>query len=134
MQVYPAIDIQGGGVARATGRADPVAWAARLVAGGADWLHLVDLDRVRGAGDNDALVSRVARLAGVRVQMGGSLATPDDLARGFALGASRAVVATAALADATALEAIVSRHPAGRLAASVDVQRGRPVRRGVSTR
>jgi phosphoribosylformimino-5-aminoimidazole carboxamide ribotide isomerase len=133
MQVYPAVDIQTGRVARSTNQADPVAWAAGLVTRGANWLHVVDLDRASDSGDNDPWVRRITRLAGVQIQMGGLLTTPDDVSRALALGASRAVVATAALADATALEAIVSRHPAGSLAASVDVRRGRPVRRGVST-
>lgn len=130
MQVYPAIDIQGGRIARSAHQADPVAWAERLVAHGAGWLHVVDLDRAYGTGENDALVRRIARLAGVPVQMGGLLTTPDDVSRAFELGASRAVMGTAALADASVTEAIVSRHAAGRLAASVDVQRGRVALRG----
>jgi phosphoribosylformimino-5-aminoimidazole carboxamide ribonucleotide (ProFAR) isomerase len=133
VQVYAAIDIQSGRVARSTGAADPVAWAERLAAGGARWLHVVDLDRAFGSGENDALIRRIARLAGVQVQMGGLLATHDDVSRAFALGAARAVVGTAALADAAALEAILTRHAARLLAASVDVRAGQVVRRGASS-
>lgn len=130
MQVYPAIDIQGGRIARSTGQADPVAWAAHLVARGARWLHVVDLDRAQGTGENDGLVRRVARLEGARVQLGGSLASPDDVSRAFALGASRAVLGTAALAAPPVTQTIVSLHPPERLAGSVDVRGGQPVRRG----
>lgn len=130
MQLYPAIDIQGGRVARSGGRTDPVDWAERLAAGGAGWLHVVDLDRAFGAGENDDAVRRITRLGGTRVQMGGLLTTPEEVTRAFALGAARAVVGSAVLADPAALEAIVSRHHGDGLAASVDVRRGQAVRRG----
>jgi len=132
VQLYPAIDIQGGRVARSTGPADPLAWAGHLVACGATWLHVVDLDRAFGAGENDALVRDITRLAGVPVQLGGLLATPEDVDRAFALGATRVVVGTAALADPSITETIVSRHAGSRLAGSVDVRRGRAVRHGAS--
>lgn len=137
MQIYPAIDIQGGRVARSPGEASPARWptdplalAEQLVARGAPWLHLVDLDRAFGSGDNDAQLERIARLAGVRVQMGGLLSGADDVTRAFALGASRVVVSTAALADPGVVDAIVARHAPPGLAASVDVRLGRAVRRG----
>jgi phosphoribosylformimino-5-aminoimidazole carboxamide ribonucleotide (ProFAR) isomerase len=113
--------------------ADPVAVAEESAARGARWLHLVDLDRVFGSGDNDALMRRIAGIVGVRVQMGGLLANADDVSRAFALGTSRAVVSTSALADDTVLKAIVARHAPDRLAASVDVRRGQAVRRGGSS-
>lgn len=137
MQVYPAIDVQGGRVARPTGKgtvtgypSDPVALAEDFVTQGARWLHLVDLDRAFDAGDNDGLIRRIAQIAGVRVQAGGLLASPADIARAIELGASRAVVATAATADPVVLDAIVSSGDPSRLAAAVDVRRGRVVRRG----
>lgn len=117
-------------MARGTGPADPVAWAERLVSQGAGWLHVVDLDRAFGTGENDRLARRIAGIVGVRVQMGGLLANADDVTRAFALGASRAVVSTSALADAAVLKAIVASHAPDRLAASVDVRRGGAVRRG----
>jgi phosphoribosylformimino-5-aminoimidazole carboxamide ribotide isomerase len=100
------------------------------VSQGAGWLHVVDLDRAFGTGENDTLARRIAGIVGVRVQMGGLLANADDVTRAFALGASRAVVSTSALADAAVLKAIVASHAPDRLAASVDVRRGGAVRRG----
>lgn len=137
MQVYPAIDVRGGRVARAPGPSssvgvpeDAAALAEEFLARGARWLHVVDLDRAFGAGDNDTLLRRIGGIVGVRVQMGGLLANADDVTRAFALGASRAVVSTSALADAAVLKAIVASHAPDRLAASVDVRRGGAVRRG----
>ncbi len=129
MQVYPAIDVQGGRVARSSAP-DPVALAEQFVAGGARWLHLVDLDRAFGSGENDALMRRIAAIAGVRVQAGGLLASPGEIARALDLGASRAVVATAAAADPPVMDAIVSSVQPSRLAVAVDVRGGRVVRRG----
>lgn len=133
MQLYPAIDLKGGRLARSTHQADPVAWAEGLVARGAGWLHVVDLDRAFGTGENDGLVQRIARLPGVRMQLGGLLATPVEVSAAFELGAARVVVGTAALADPSITQAILSRHAASRLAASVDVRGGRAVRRGASS-
>lgn len=104
-------------------------WTAK----GARWLHLVDLDRAFGSGDNDALLRRIARLAGIRVQMGGLLNSADDVTRALALGAARAVVSTAALAETPVLESIVAHHAAEHLAASLDVRHGQPVRRGAAS-
>lgn len=136
MQVYPAIDVQGGRVARATSKgpatqspSDPVAVAEQFVADGAVWLHLVDLDRALGSGDNDTVMRRIAAIPGLRVQAGGLLASPGQIARALELGAMRAVVATVAAADPAGLEAIVSSVPASRLVIGVDVRRGRVVRR-----
>lgn len=133
MQLYPAIDIQSGRIARSPNQADPVVWAEALVAGGAGWLHVVDLDRTFGAGENDDAVRRIAQLGGIRVQMGGLLTTPEEVTRAFALGAARAVLSTAVLADPAALDAIMSRHRSDRLAASVDVRRGGAVQRGAAS-
>ncbi len=139
MQVYPAIDVQGGRVARSTDTGpatryslDPVALAERLVTEGAAWLHLVDLDRAFGSGDNDVLMRRIAAIPGVRVQAGGLLASPEQVARALELGATRAVIATAAAADPPVLDDIVSRVAPSRLAVAVDVRRGRVVLRGAS--
>jgi phosphoribosylformimino-5-aminoimidazole carboxamide ribotide isomerase len=138
MQVYPAIDIRGGRVVRyADGGpdtvygADPVVTAEAFVADGATWLHVVDLDRALDAGrDNDQLVRRIARLAGVRVQMGGRLLQAEHVARALDLGAVRAVVATGAVADPVVWAAINLSVTPSALAVGVDVRRGHLVDRG----
>ena len=69
--VYPAIDVLAGRVVRLReGRrgvvtvecGDPVAAAERFAAGGAAWLHLVDLD---GAFDGAPDLGLLRRVAGV---------------------------------------------------------------------
>jgi phosphoribosylformimino-5-aminoimidazole carboxamide ribotide isomerase len=138
MIVYPAIDVRGGRLVRYTEGGpdtvyalDPVAVAEALLAEGARWLHVVDLDRAFDTGmHNDAVVRRIAELAGARVQLGGRLSAPDQVARALELGAARAVVATGAAAAPKVWEALVATVPPSRLAVAVDVRDGRVVQRG----
>jgi phosphoribosylformimino-5-aminoimidazole carboxamide ribonucleotide (ProFAR) isomerase len=130
VQIYPAIDIQDGRLARgrtdsARGADDPVGVAAALLAEGATWLHVVDLDRAYRTGrDNDAIVRAICALAAGRVQVGGRLQDEAEVAHALRLGAARAVVATVAAADAVTLARISAAAPA-RLAVNVDLRGGR---------
>lgn len=135
MQIFPAVDIRGGCVVRAgdgaSYDADPVGRAARFVADGAGWLHVVDLDRSFDTGrDNGAVVRGIAGLDGVRVQMGGLLGTADLVREAFDLGAARVVLSTAAVAAPRTLEALSHAFGPERLAAAIDVQGGRVTLRG----
>ncbi len=138
MQIYPAIDIQDGRLGRAGAGAradadDPVAVAAALLAAGASWLHVVDLDRAYRTGrDNDAVVRAICALAGARVQVGGRLQDAADVLHALQLGAARAVVATPAAADGAALARIAAAAAPTLLAVSVDVRAGRLAARGES--
>lgn len=129
MQLYPAIDIQHGRLARVDDpacRDDPVAVAAALLAAGASWLHVVDLDRAfRSGRDNDAAVRAICALDGARVQVGGRLQDVADVTRALGLGAARAAVATTAAADDGALARITAAVSPGWLAVNMDVRGGR---------
>src|SRR2546422_9584943 len=96
----PAVDVQGGRVARSASP-DPLAVARQFAREGARWVHFVDLDRALGTGDNRELARRF--LAGVgdglRVQVGGALGTEAAIAEMLAWGASRVVIGTAAALD-----------------------------------
>ncbi|HEY2824313.1 MAG TPA: HisA/HisF-related TIM barrel protein [Gemmatimonadales bacterium] len=133
MFLIPAIDLQGGRVARhdaADGRTtvyadDPVAQAEAFIGEGATWLHVVDLDRAFAlGGDNDAMIRRLTALRGARVQLGGNLASADDIRRGSGLGASRLVAGTATLLDPALLSDVVAAADGASLAAAIDVQDG----------
>ena len=142
MQIYPAIDIKRGKVVRVMERGgaetvyadDPVAQAEAFLAAGATWLHVVDLDRAyKTGGDNTPLVGDIvatARTAGASVQVGGLLATVDDVSRILKTGAARAIVATVAAFDELELERIVRSAGATRLGLAIDLRGGEPVLRG----
>src|SRR5919106_1453988 len=117
VELFPAIDIRNGRVVRLSqGEAtrqtvygeDPAAVAETFVAGGARWIHVVDLDRAFGQGDNDAAVQRVlARVGGrARIQAGGGFRSVDLVRRGLELGVSRVVIGTAAATDPGFLGAV----------------------------
>ncbi|HET7039820.1 MAG TPA: HisA/HisF-related TIM barrel protein, partial [Gemmatimonadales bacterium] len=117
MLLYPAIDVQGGGLARADRGGDPVALARTLADAGVAWAHVVDLDRVRGGGRNDDAVRAViSALRGARVQLGGALRDPDDVRQALDWGAARVVLGTGTTGG---LDILVRQFGSGALAVAV---------------
>src|SRR3954468_17034787 len=93
MELYHAVDIEGGRVARAHGRvAEPLAALDAFTRAGARWIHLVDMDRAYGRSDNLALITAVLTAAKVRVQVGGGLFREIDIDHMFTLGATPVVI------------------------------------------
>jgi len=131
--VYPAIDIYQGRAVRMT-RGDfatveevapsPLDAARKLVAEGAEWLHIVDLDGSRtGTPENLDQIRAIANRFTVKIQAGGGI-RDFDTAEAFAeAGASRIVVGTAAIEDPELIGRLVDRHADG-LAVSVDARNG----------
>jgi phosphoribosylformimino-5-aminoimidazole carboxamide ribonucleotide (ProFAR) isomerase len=114
VQLYPAIDVQGGQVARADGAAPPQAAARALAAAGAAWAHVVDLDRALGTGRNDRTMREViAELAAVRVQLGGGLTEPDEVREALEWGVERVVVGEGAVSRLDELVRLAGSHKLG---------------------
>lgn len=139
MEIYPAIDIKGGRVLRACApgsgaaseAADPLAQAETLVARGARWLHVVDLDRALGTGEqNDEWVRRICSLGEVQVQVGGNVNTARWAEEAMDGGAARVVLGMGVVANPALLADIVSSMGTGAVAVAVDVRDGRPALRG----
>ncbi|HEY6100736.1 MAG TPA: 1-(5-phosphoribosyl)-5-[(5-phosphoribosylamino)methylideneamino]imidazole-4-carboxamide isomerase [Anaeromyxobacter sp.] len=141
MILLPAIDVRHGRVVRLSqGEAhretvygdDPLAVAKRFADEGAGWLHLVDLDRAFGDGDNTALLGRViAGLGGrLRVQVGGGFRTLEAIEPMLELGAARVVIGTAAVRSPELVPAAVERAGSGRLAVGIDARAGMVAIRG----
>ncbi|HEY6853733.1 MAG TPA: HisA/HisF-related TIM barrel protein, partial [Gemmatimonadales bacterium] len=126
MDLYPAIDVQGGRLARAPAgtSADPAARARDFARGGARWLHVVDLDRAAGHGDNTTVVSRLLATPGVRVQLGGALTDPAAIFAGLAAGAARVVLGPRGALDPALVAELLARHGADRIAVGIDVRDG----------
>ena len=112
--VYPAIDVLAGRVVRLReGRrevvtiegGDPVAAAERFAAGGAAWLHLVDLDGAFGGAPDLGLLRRVVGV-GVPVQVGGGYRSAKLVAAALDAGASRVLLGTAALDERVLRDAV----------------------------
>lgn len=106
MIIYPAIDLRGGRVVRLTeGRFDqeksygddPFAVAKDFAASGATWLHVVDLDGAKDpARRQTALVEKIARGSGLRMQTGGGIRDESQIAALLAAGAQRVIVGSLA--------------------------------------
>jgi phosphoribosylformimino-5-aminoimidazole carboxamide ribotide isomerase len=141
VDLFPSIDIRSGRVVRLSqGEAtrqtvygdDPVAVAERFVQQGASWIHVVDLDRALGTGDNLAAVAQIAKRAGsrVRLQLGGGFRTLELVRAGLDLGVARVVIGTAAAVDPTFVASAVSATGSERLAVGIDTREGKVALRG----
>ncbi len=131
MELYPAVDIEGGRVARAQGSlTDPLEALAEFARAGARWIHLVDMDRAYGRTDNHELIEAVLRAARLRVQVGGGLSTESDIDHMFTLGATRVVIGARGAVNSGVVGRLVARHGADRLAVGIDAKAGRVAPRG----
>ncbi len=111
---------------------DPAAVAETFVGLGATWLHLVDLDRAFGEGDNGAVVRGVVEAVGsrVRIQLGGGVRSIGHLKEALDLGVARVVVGTAAALDFAFVPAALAAAGPGRLAVGIDARAGLVAVRG----
>jgi phosphoribosylformimino-5-aminoimidazole carboxamide ribotide isomerase len=137
VELYPAIDVQGGRVARSPDR-DPVAVAHQYARDGARWIHFVDLDRALGGlgggrGENRALARRVLAESPIPVQVGGGFTAEPEIAEALTLGARRVIIGSAAAMDGPLVARLIARHGADWLAVGIDARDGRVAPRGSPT-
>ena len=130
MELYPAVDIEGGRVARSRSAADPLAAVRQFARDGARWVHVVDLDRAFGKGENRDLTRRLLAESAVRIQVGGGLTTDAAIAELLGWGATRVVIGTAAAVDPALVARLLARYGAERLAVGIDARDGRVAARG----
>lgn len=107
MLILPAIDLRQGRVVRLLqGRFDaetaygddPVAQARAFAGGGAEWVHVVDLDGAKdGAVRQTATIGAIAGVT--RVQAGGGVRTRADVDALLAAGVARVVVGSVAVSE-----------------------------------
>lgn len=135
MILYPAIDIRGGKAVRlAQGEYDretrydddPVDAARRWADGGAEYLHVVDLDGARtGRPANLETVRRIAEAVECPIEVGGGLRDGDAVSDLIGAGAGRVVIGTAALRDPAFLERVISDHGPEKTVVSIDARGGK---------
>ena len=135
MDLLPAIDLRAGAAVRLTQGdfareqryGDPAALAASYIAGGARWVHVVDLDGARtGVPHERAVLAEIVRLANdseVNVEFGGGIRSEDDAEELLASGVARVVLGTAALEE-PALAGRCARRWPGRVAVGLDYRVG----------
>ena len=132
MIIYPAIDLRGGHVVRLTeGRFDqeksygddPLAVAQQFAAAGAVWLHVVDLDGAKDpAKRQTALVEKLARESGLKVQAGGGIREEAQIAALLAAGAQRVIVGSRAVKQPELVHGWLNKFGSERITLSPDVR------------
>jgi phosphoribosylformimino-5-aminoimidazole carboxamide ribotide isomerase len=120
VQLYPALDIRAGRPARAGADADPRDLLRQWHAAGTAWVHLADLDRAFGTGDNTPLIRSLCGTSGPRIQLGGGL-VGDDVRGALGWGARRVVVGAH---GAAGLGDLVTAHGSERIAIALDLRHG----------
>lgn len=131
LTLLPAIDIRDGHAVRLRQGdydqetrydADPADAARRWASGGAEIVHVVDLDGARaGRPVNLEIVGRIASEAGVPIQLGGGLRDRNSVEAAFAAGAERTILGTSAQRDPDLLGDLAELY-GERIVASVDAR------------
>ena len=140
--LLPAIDLSGGRVVRllrgdygaeTTYGDDAAVVADAFAAGGARWLHVVDLDGARDpAARQTPLVAAIVARVGARaaVEVAGGLRDDRAVEASLGAGAARVILGTAALRDPAFAGRLAARFGAERIAVALDVRDGFAVGHG----
>lgn len=90
---------------------------------GAPWLHVVDLDAVRGEPTvNDALIEELARERSVRLQVGGGVRDPAAIEHLLTAGIQRVVIGSAAVQQPQDVGEWLTSFGADRICLAFDVR------------
>ena len=133
MKLLPAIDLMAGQAVRLEeGRRDrvtvfhdrPVELIAELARGGADRLHVVDLDGAfAGSPQQQSLIRELVAASPIPVEVGGGIRDRAALDAVLELGAQLVVLGTAAVRSPALVEEACRAHP-GRVIVAVDARDG----------
>jgi len=131
LQLLPAVDVADGAAVRLvqgaagteTSYGSPLEAALAWQRGGAEWVHLVDLDAAFGRGSNADLLAEVVRALDVQVELSGGIRDDETLDRALATGCARVNLGTAALERPDWVRSAIARH-GEKIAVGLDV-RGR---------
>jgi phosphoribosylformimino-5-aminoimidazole carboxamide ribotide isomerase len=104
---------------------DPEAMARHWVEEGATYLHVVDLDGAfAGRPAHTELIGRMAKTAGVPIEVGGGLRRDEDVAAMIESGVDRVILGTRAAQDMEAVRRLASRF-GPRVAVGIDSRDGK---------
>lgn len=131
--IYPAIDIRDGNCVRLIqGDYDqetiygnsPLEMARRFSDAGAEWIHTVDLDGAKaGHRVNDEHVIAIAKQLPVKVQVGGGIRTPEDVAAYLDNGVDRVILGSSAIKDPDFVKAMLKQY-GEKIAIGIDARDG----------
>lgn len=132
--VYPAIDLRAGKVirlkegdpARLTAYSDDPAETARhWLAGGARWLHVVNLDGAFGENDevNRQALQQIIK-TGAHIQFGGGMRSLESIGQVLEMGVSRAILGTIAIEQPDVIATALNKFGPERIAVGIDARDG----------
>ncbi len=139
MIIYPDIELHNGQCVsvRRDGLHDPKVFeikpleaAKEFEQGGAEWLHVVDLDGVfEYHGENSEIIKEIIANANIPVQVGGGIRSFSSVDWWINNGASRVVMGTAAVTDQKLIEEVCVKYPE-KIVVSIDAKDGNVVSHG----
>ena len=127
--LLPAVDVADGQAVRlvqgeadsATSFGDPMEAALDWQRGGADWIHLVDLDAAFGRGSNREILAEVTGRLDINVELSGGIRDDESLRAALATGCRRVNLGTAALEDPEWTARVIGEF-GDRIAVGLDVR------------
>jgi 1-(5-phosphoribosyl)-5-[(5-phosphoribosylamino)methylideneamino] imidazole-4-carboxamide isomerase/N-(5'phosphoribosyl)anthranilate isomerase len=127
--LLPAVDVADGAAVRLvqgaagteTSYGEPLEAALAWQRGGAEWIHLVDLDAAFGRGDNRELLASVVKQLDVAVELSGGIRDDASLEAALASGAARVNLGTAALESPDWVRRAIGKY-GERVAVGLDVR------------
>ena len=129
LELLPAVDVRDGravqlqqGIAGSGWEfGDPVEAALAWQEQGAEWIHLVDLDRAFGTGSNAGLLAEIVGRLDIAVEMSGGIRDTESLDAALATGCRRVNMGTAALEHPEWTARAIAEH-GDRIAIGLDVR------------
>lgn len=137
LELLPAVDVQNGkavrlvqgerGTEQAFG--DPLEVALNWQKLGAQWIHLVDLDRAFGTGSNFDQLANVVGHLDIKVEISGGIRDDESLRAALATGATRVNLGTAALENPEWTQKVIGEYQE-KIAIGLDVRGNKLSARG----
>lgn len=129
LTLLPAVDVADGKAVRLvqgaagseTNYGPPMDAALAWQSGGAEWIHLVDLDAAFGRGTNAPLLAEMVGKLDVKVELSGGIRDDASLEAALATGCARVNLGTAALENPDWCRSAIARH-GERIAVGLDVR------------
>lgn len=129
LELLPAVDVVNGEAVRLvqgeagseTSYGDPLTAALEWQKGGAEWLHLVDLDAAFGRGSNAEQLAEVVSTLDIKVELTGGIRDDESLARALGTGCVRVNLGTAAIENPEWTARVIQEH-GDKIAVGLDVR------------
>ena len=108
----------------------PLEAAKKFENAGAEWLHIIDLDRVfDNTDDNTDIIRKIIKQSNIPVQVGGGIRTESGIRDWLNDGAQRVVLGTSAVLDQRLVLNACAHHP-NKIVVSIDAKNGKVVTHG----